>query len=221
MRPTFRALCNITHQRITVSLAASVHELAKIIGPNLTSQDLLLPFFEWLNGNDEIRGRALAQLPTFLGHLPPDDAADTLQSVLAMWETGEFRNWRHRETLAGHAPAILMVLMPMDHGDLALDLLRSGLFDTFQAIREAAIKAVCCCCLDAFPADTGLQVPKCLQIVEGKDVLHGRVFSLLADLATNEKFKHRKTYVPTVDAEMMLTSHPGTLRVFKLSWTTV
>lgn len=142
MRPTFRALCNITHQRITVSLAASVHELAKIIGPTWASQDLLMPFFEWLNGNDEIRGRALAQLPTFLGHLRPNDAADTLHSVLAMWETGDFRNWRHREALASHAPAILKVLMPMSHGDLALDLLRSGLFDTFQAIREAAIKAV-------------------------------------------------------------------------------
>jgi serine/threonine-protein phosphatase 4 regulatory subunit 1 len=142
IRPTFSALCNITHQRITVSLAASVHEIAKIIGPDLASQDLLLPFFEWLNGNDEIRGRALAQLPTFLGYLPADDAADTLQSVLAMWETGEFRNWRHRETLAGHAPSILMVLLPMGHGELALDLLRSGLFDTFQAIREAAIKVV-------------------------------------------------------------------------------
>ena len=101
-----------------------------------------MPFFEWLNGNDEIRGRALTQLPTYLGHLPSDDAADTLHSVLAMWETGDFRKWRHRETLASHAPALLKVLMPMSHGDLALDLLRSGLFDTFQAIREAAIKAV-------------------------------------------------------------------------------
>lgn len=142
VRPTFKALCNITHQRITVSLAASVHEIAKIIGPELASQDLLLPFFEWLNGNDEIRGRALAQLPTFLAHLPPDDAADTLQSILAMWETGEFRNWRHRETLANHAPAILKIFVSIGHGDLSLDLLRSGLFDTFQAIRDAAIKAV-------------------------------------------------------------------------------
>lgn len=142
MRPTFKALCNITHQRITVSLAASVHEIAKIIGPDMASQDLLLPFFEWLNGNDEIRGRTLAQFPTFLAHLPPDDAADTLQSVLAMWETGDFRNWRHRETLAKHAPAILKVLLRVGHGDLSLDLLRSGLFDTFQAIRDAAIKAV-------------------------------------------------------------------------------
>jgi serine/threonine-protein phosphatase 4 regulatory subunit 1 len=142
IRPTFKALCNITHQRITVSLAAAVHELAKIIGPDLASQDLLLPFFEWLNGNDEIRGRVLAELPKFLAHLPAADAADTLQSILAMWDTGDFRNWRHRETLASHAPAILEVLSVTDHGEFALDLLKSGLFDTFQAIRDAAIKAV-------------------------------------------------------------------------------
>lgn len=142
VRPTFKALCNITHQRITVSLAAAIHEIAKIIGPDLASQDLLIPFFEWLNGNDEIRGRILAEFPKFLAQLPAADAADTLQSVLAMWETGEFRNWRHRETLASHAPAILEVLSVTDHGQLALDLLKAGLFDTFQAIRDAAIKAV-------------------------------------------------------------------------------
>ncbi|KAJ9096805.1 hypothetical protein QFC21_005076 [Naganishia friedmannii] len=184
IRPTFKALCNITHQRITVSLAAAVHEIAKIIGPDLASQDLLLPFFEWLNGNDEIRGRVLAELPKFLAQLPAADAADTLQSVLAMWETGDFRNWRHRETLASHAPAILEVLSVTDHGELALDLLKSGLFDTFQAIRDAAIKAV----------------PPCLKIVKGKDTLYERIFDILAELANHEKFKHRKTYIACVQA---------------------
>ncbi|KAJ9104057.1 hypothetical protein QFC19_004191 [Naganishia cerealis] len=178
IKPTFKALCNITHQRITVSLAAAVHEIAKIIGPNLASQDLLLPFFEWLNGNDEIRGRVLADLPKFLAYLPAADAADTLQSVLAMWDTGDFRNWRHRETLASHVPAILEVLSVTDHGDLALDLLRSGLFDTFQAIRDAAVKV----------------------IVKGKDTLYDRIFTILAELASHEKFKHRKTYIACVQA---------------------
>ncbi|KAJ9113627.1 hypothetical protein QFC22_005935 [Naganishia vaughanmartiniae] len=184
IRPTFKALCNITHQRITVSLAAAIHEIAKIIGPDLASQDLLLPFFEWLNGNDEIRGRVLAELPKFLAQLPAADAADTLQSILAMWETGEFRNWRHRETLAGHAPAILEVLSVTDHGELALDLLKAGLFDTFQVIRDSAINAV----------------PSCLKIVKGQDALYDRIFDILAELANHEKFKHRKTYIACVQA---------------------
>lgn len=62
-----------------------------------------------------------------------------------------------------------------------------------------------------------IQVPKCLLLVKGKDILYEKVFALLADLATNEKFKHRKTQVSSlspVTAHSMLIVPP--LQVHRL-----
>lgn len=142
LRPTYRALCNINHPRIVASLSASIHELAKILGPEITAADLLPSFDEYLAGSDDGKTKVLAGLPTFVSNLPLEQSISVLGELSTMWEAGSLPNWHHRESLASHFAALLRHMASEQTTQPVLDLVRLGLFDTFHAIREATIANV-------------------------------------------------------------------------------
>jgi serine/threonine-protein phosphatase 4 regulatory subunit 1 len=142
LRPTYKALCNINHQRIIASLAAAVHELAKILGPEISAYDLLPSFTEYIHGADEAKVKVLGGLPSFVSSLPVDEALAVIEELSAMWIGGSLPNWRHREALASHFAALLKHMASVGEASTAFGLLNHGLADTFQAIREATIANV-------------------------------------------------------------------------------
>lgn len=142
LRPTYRALCNINHPRIVASLSASIHELAKILGPEISASDLLPSYEEYIAGSDDGKTKVLAGLPTFVSNLPLEQSVSVLNDLSTIWEAGSLPNWHHRESLAGHFAALLRHMASKQTTQPALDLVRLGLFDTFHAIREATIANV-------------------------------------------------------------------------------
>ena len=119
-----------------------MHELAKILGPEITAEDLLSSFDEYIAGSDDGKTKVLAGLPTFVSNLPLAQSVALLNELSAMWKGGSLPNWHHRESLASHFAALLRHMASQQMTQPVLDLVRLGLFDTFQAIREATIANV-------------------------------------------------------------------------------
>jgi serine/threonine-protein phosphatase 4 regulatory subunit 1 len=139
LRPTYKALCNINHPRIIASLAASLHEIAKILGAQIAATDLLPAFNEYINDGDDAKTKALAGLPVFISYLPVDRSVEIINDLSKMWRAGSFSNWHHREALASHLAALLRHMASVDRPEPVVELLELGLADTFNAIREATI----------------------------------------------------------------------------------
>jgi serine/threonine-protein phosphatase 4 regulatory subunit 1 len=168
------ALQRINHPRIKRSLAASLHELALILGPAITATDLLPFFYQYLEDTPEIREKAMANLPVFVANLHGSggtstdlrevkEAVELVEVLSKLWSDGFFSNWHEREVLAGQTSRLLEVFVstasdslqdtraPLRIADEAsaedaangsLELLRSGLVDTFAAVRDAAVANV-------------------------------------------------------------------------------
>lgn len=204
LRPTYKALCNINHPRIIMSLAAAIHELAKILGPEITATDLLGSFWEYVNGTDDAREKVLESLPDFVSQLPLDDAVAVVDKFSSMWLSGSFPNWRHREVLAKHFAALLKHMASVGMPHPALEMLRHGLVDTFHAIREATIANVSfiithvsffsiCDDLQGQIVFVVGQIPTCYETVEKDETSRNLILTGLSDLARSVNFKQRRT----------------------------
>jgi hypothetical protein len=167
------ALQRIEHPRIRRSLAASLHELALILGPAVTAADLLPFFYRSLEESAETREKVMANLPVFVANLHGStsnstdvrevkEAVELVEVLSKLWSDGFFSDWHEREVLAGQISRLLEVFVATasesqgnrvalrtddeasveDAANGSLELLRSGLMDTFAAVRDAAISIV-------------------------------------------------------------------------------
>ncbi len=218
------ALQRIDHPRIRHCLASYLHELALILGPAITSADLLPFFYQYLEDSPEVREKAMANLPVLVANLHGNtpgrevkEAVELVEVLSKLWSDGFFTNWHERENLAAQTSRLLEVFVSTATEDLdsrwgvrhvdeasvedaangSLELLRSGLVDTFAAVRDAAVLNVSRL-LSLIPCRTltyPMQVPHCFEVVKGVDHLRNRLFLLLQELSGHESFKMRKTCV--------------------------
>lgn len=192
LRTTYVALCEIDHPRIVRSMSASIHDLAKILGPTIAAKDLLPRFRLYLTLDDETRERALAHLPVFLANLPPSDAWEILEDIVQAWDSGLARNWRHRETIAQHLPALFAELpVQEERSKVLLHLLQVALLDTFHAVREAAVRGL----------------PSIFVIVRSESKLDNEFTRVLQALRHDEAFKRRKTFIDCVRSLVSRSLH--------------
>jgi len=197
LRPTYKALCNINHPRIIASLAASLHEIAKILGPEIAATDLLHSFNEYINDGDEAKTKALAGLPVFISYLPVDRSVEVVNDLSNMWRNGSFSNWHHREALASHFAALLQHMASVSMPGPVIELLELGLADTFNAIREATITNVRIrrhISVNLLESDhVSHQMPSCYEAVRTDQASRDMVLELLQNLAVSRNFKQRRT----------------------------
>jgi hypothetical protein len=164
------ALQRINHTPIKRSLAASLHELALILDPDISATDLLPFFYEYLGDVPEFRQKAMANLPVFVANLhgrgghtrdlrEVEEAVELIEVISKLWSDGLFSDWHEREVLAGQTSRLLEVFVPTASDSVqvtraplriadgasaehaangTLELLRSGLMDSFAAVRDAA-----------------------------------------------------------------------------------
>ncbi len=208
IRQTYLALCNINHPRVTRSLAASMHEVAKIVGSDITATDLLGPFYEFLHGTDELQERIVTHVADFAGSLPLDTALELVNMLSKEWEAGSYKNWRHRELLAGQAAALFGAQpVGLDWATGSIQLLHCFLFDTYEAVRQAAIQKVSHASLalglrrsrlTVIPPS--LQVPECYDVVKVDPPLGQALLDLVHELGNSPAFKRRRTFMSCVEA---------------------
>lgn len=121
---SFLSLANSPHKAARKTVAACVHELAKVIGQNTADKDLV-PVYTSMTGKnemEEVKYIALSHLAEFLMQISPEKR--TGFSDLILWMAMPRPNWRFRELLAKQL-VLLAVLFDID--TVRLDLWSSAL----------------------------------------------------------------------------------------------
>lgn len=86
-------------------MACSLHEIAKIIGPSKTEQDLLSVFTFYLVDMDEVKSGLMEHFADFIECLPQNARDAYLPSLNDVWEgvcnrEGECNQWRLRDEIS-------------------------------------------------------------------------------------------------------------------------
>ncbi|CBQ69979.1 conserved hypothetical protein [Sporisorium reilianum SRZ2] len=129
--------------KVRKSLAASLHEIAKIVGQEATRDDLLPAATRFLTDDDvEVRTAMFENMDVFLSCLPQDEAERTLSQLSSLWSSGALRDWRLREQLALHIPSMAKQFLLEDEDGNLVSLMQLALADPISAVRDAGIRCV-------------------------------------------------------------------------------
>ncbi|KZV88319.1 ARM repeat-containing protein [Exidia glandulosa HHB12029] len=129
--------------KVRRTIAASIGEIAKIIGPDNAHHDLLSVWRDSVRSPEtsagDVRLKAIVALPAFLEALSEDDRQDVGDELEEIW-VDCLLGWRERETLA----ASLYVIAPHLRSRISVvwALLLRALKDPVSAVREAAISVL-------------------------------------------------------------------------------
>ncbi|KAI6131802.1 armadillo-type protein [Pisolithus croceorrhizus] len=143
LREYYLTLAQCRMPKVRRTLAASLGELARVIGAENATRDLLQVWWDAMQYEDDgdVRLKAIEALPQFVDSLGEGKARDDIfTGLVKAWEEGWLsRNWRARECL-------LQVLGDLSgspsHPDCVHRLLKNGLEDDFGTVRDAAIHVV-------------------------------------------------------------------------------
>lgn len=140
LRDAHRSLCQDRTDKVRQSLASSLHEVAKIIGPEQSDEALLEPLSWFLHDGDNIQAAILEHWPSLLASFTPSGAGRALAVLADAW--GEIRLWRQREHIAEQLADVGPGLMQGDGADAVLGVLVKAFKDSVAAVREQAVLVV-------------------------------------------------------------------------------
>ena len=69
LKPIHEKLVRDSRVKVRRTLAYSLFELAKILGPQMTESELVPVLFHFMKDNDEVREGVMSSLPAFVGSL--------------------------------------------------------------------------------------------------------------------------------------------------------
>lgn len=105
LQPTFNQMCIDEQVKVRKSLAASMHELGRILGPAKAESDLARPYESFMKDRDaNVRLTALLNLNNFLETLSVASRELFLNELNFMIKQSE--NWRLREVVARQIPKL-------------------------------------------------------------------------------------------------------------------
>ena len=197
LRETYLDLTTNATCGVRRTLAASLGELAKIIGTDNTQRDLLNVWWLYIDFEDEgVRTKALESLYDIIGVVGNEIGRILAQGLLTRWGRGTFRGWRERETVLKNMVSWVNRI-GLGSALLARGLLLKGLEDNVAAVREAAIVAVSLflSVLYFLRTDYLSQIPEVWVIFSSQQEVIDDLGGNLRQLATSTKYRRRMTYV--------------------------
>ncbi|XP_069047720.1 serine/threonine-protein phosphatase 4 regulatory subunit 1 isoform X2 [Lepisosteus oculatus] len=142
LRDTYETLASDMQWKVRRTLAFSIHELAVILGDQLTAADLVPIFNSFLKDLDEVRIGVLKHLYDFLKLLHQEKRREYLYQLQEFLVTDNSRNWRFRAELAEQ----LVLLLELYGGKDVYDYLRPLAFnlctDRVSSVRWISYKLV-------------------------------------------------------------------------------
>lgn len=187
MREYYIQLTDSKQTRVRKSLAASLHELAKILGDEITRLDLVPFFRRCLADVDEVRERLWDNLHVFFESIKTETAWPLVHELGDLLVQGQMRSWRLRERLMLAIPSIVDSLIQASKGEyLVVNWLKVGLVDEVAAVRAAAILAV-------VPVYASTRRMDNVPARESLD-------KVLIDLCRAEGYRRRRTFVQCMDS---------------------
>nr|XP_029504903.1 serine/threonine-protein phosphatase 4 regulatory subunit 1-like isoform X5 [Oncorhynchus nerka] len=140
LRDTYETLASDMQWKVRRTLAFSIHELALILGDQLTAADLVPVFNGFLKDLDEVRVGVLKHLYHFLKLLHQDTRRKYLYQLQEFLVTDNSRNWRFRSELAEQLVLLLELYSGQDVYDYLRPLAFSLCLDRVSSVRWTSYK---------------------------------------------------------------------------------
>ncbi|OSD08686.1 ARM repeat-containing protein [Trametes coccinea BRFM310] len=141
LRPLYRTLAQSPAFKVRRTLAASLGEMAKIIGEEHSRADLMDVWRSSLNFEEcEVRMKTLGAIQMFVRAIGLPERAEVARDLVEAFSNGKLSSWRERE-MAAKALAGLVEVEGID-GEVLRRMLVSALEDRTAAVREAAVAAL-------------------------------------------------------------------------------
>ena len=181
LRELYLRLTNHVYDNIRNSLAASLHEIARLIGSEASCIDLLPVAQRFLQDPCvDVTATLLEHFDQFLLMLPASIAKEQLRQIPSLWMTSFTQDWRLRQTMASHIPSLVPELLLVDEDGSLVTLLLLALNDSVNALREIGIAAV----------------PSMYATFQAHDeTIADGFLSMLTDLARAPAYRQRVTFV--------------------------
>ncbi|KII88649.1 hypothetical protein PLICRDRAFT_41852 [Plicaturopsis crispa FD-325 SS-3] len=168
--------------KVRRTLAASLGELGKIVGPESARRDLVGVWWDAVRCEEdgEVRLKAVESVLPFVEALGDrkGPGEQILEGLGEVWEEGLLKGWRERETVVGLLKG-LVSLLGNEKPEVIRGLLMRGLVDHVAAVREAAVSAL----------------PLIWKAFSARHDILEELNTDLRGLAVSSSFRHRMTFV--------------------------
>lgn len=145
VRDLYKALVQSPTIPVKQTLAASLHEIARILGDGETAQEELVPIFEDLIQDvEQVQMGVIRHLADFLKVLPEPCRVSYLpwlHDILHTEKTNPF-NWRLRQSLALQLPDLISLPPPDSVYNTLFPLVMTLLQDPVASVRKESFKGV-------------------------------------------------------------------------------
>ncbi|KAG0192959.1 hypothetical protein DFQ28_006991 [Apophysomyces sp. BC1034] len=186
-KDTYLDLTKDYQAKVRSTFAHSLHEIARIIGPERTERDLVQIFALYLMDLDEVKEGVLNHLADFLAILATNTRNEYIPILAEVWD-GVMTNWRLRDILAVQLCEITMLFDASRVVEHILPLAIRACTDGYAAVRKRGVAM--------FPAI--LQVVKKAVDLEQDDidalVLLSQVTERLDAFARAESYRERLVF---------------------------
>ncbi|XP_039174397.1 serine/threonine-protein phosphatase 4 regulatory subunit 1-like isoform X3 [Crotalus tigris] len=142
LKDTYETLASDVQWKVRRTLAFSIHELAVILGDQLTAADLVPIFNGFLKDLDEVRIGILKHLYDFLKLLHAEKRREYLYQLQEFVVTDNSRNWRFRYELAEQLILILELYNPNDVYDHLRHIALTLCSDKVSEVRWISFKLI-------------------------------------------------------------------------------
>ncbi|XP_071242401.1 serine/threonine-protein phosphatase 4 regulatory subunit 1-like isoform X2 [Salvelinus alpinus] len=142
LKDTYETLATDVQWKVRRTLAFSIHELAVILGDQLTAADLVPIFNGFLKDLDEVRIGVLKHLYDFLKLLHAEKRREYLYQLQEFMVTDNSRNWRFRYELAEQLILIIELYSHYDVYDYLRQIALTLCSDKVSEVRWISYKLV-------------------------------------------------------------------------------
>ena len=142
LRPLFISLSRDIQLKVRRPLSHSLHELARILGPEITETDLIPAMELYLRDNDEVKAGVIKSFASFLSILSAP-ARDAYVPVLEELRTGALpHNWRFRRILATQLASFATLFSAQVTYDIVVPFAVALLQDQVAVVREETVSGI-------------------------------------------------------------------------------
>lgn len=193
LRDLYIELSQHEYDNVRHSLAASLHEMAKLLGPDVAVTDLIPVADQFLQDTCiDVTATLLEHIDEFWLALPPEAAKKQLQMIPSLWMGAFAQQWHLREKLASKISSLVPTLLLVDEEGCLVTMLLLSLNDNVDAMRQQGIQAV--------PITYATFRDHDPAIADG-------FLSMICDLAKTSTYRKRVTFLHVV-AHLLINDFP-------------
>lgn len=181
LRRLYETLAGDMQWKVRRTLAFSIHELAMILGEDLSTQDLVPIFNGFIKDLDEVRIGVLRHLTDFLKFLSLQVRQQYLPKLPEFLKTDNERNWRFRLELAEQLGLMAELYSPNQVRDYLIPIGVLLVGDKVAQVRQMALKKISI-------------LVKRLSLSDDLVLIKGFLIEIAENFAHHQKWIHRQTF---------------------------